>query len=559
MKNCTQCKNQFEISKEETDFLKKMDFEYGDKKVELPAPTLCPDCRQQARTAHRNEQYLYHRKSDLSGKQIISLYSPTPSWGKPNKVYTQEEWNGDGWDPLEYGRDFDFSRPFFDQYFELVKDVPKIPLMQVSNENSPFTTGTGYCKNCHMINSSEYCEDCYYGKLLQSCKSSMDCSYLYDSEYCYGCFSVYKSHTCVSLFYSSNCSDCWFSENLTGCRNCCLCTNLTRKEYYFMNQPLDKAEYEKRMKTLKGSYKNFEKAKTILQQLSQKRIHKYANILNSENCTGDFIENSKNCADCYDMNDSQDCRYVMVGVQVKDVFDCSNMYVKPELNYQVLGTIETYHVAFSLYVFHSQNVLYSDEIFNSKDLFGCVGLKRKQYCIFNKQYTKEEYEELVPKIIEHMKKTGEWGQYFPVKYALIAYNESLASEYYPLTKKEVLEKGWNWHEDDDGQSAYEGPEIKLPDNIAEVKDDIDQKILKCEKSGKFYKIIPQELKLYRTIGVPLPHLCPDQRHKDRMMLRNPRKLWERKCMKCKANIQTTYSPERPETVYCEKCYVQSVF
>jgi len=31
-----------------------------------------------------------------------------------------------------------------------------------------------------------------------------------------------------------------------------------------------------------------------------------------------------------------------------------------------------------------------------------------KYCILNKQYSKEEYEELVPKIIEHMQKTGEW-------------------------------------------------------------------------------------------------------------------------------------------------------
>ena len=34
--------------------------------------------------------------------------------------------------------------------------------------------------------------------------------------------------------------------------------------------------------------------------------------------------------------------------------------------------------------------------------FGCVGFKHKQYCILNKQYTKEEYEKLVQKIIKQM-------------------------------------------------------------------------------------------------------------------------------------------------------------
>jgi hypothetical protein len=47
--------------------------------------------------------------------------------------------------------------------------------------------------------------------------------------------------------------------------------------------------------------------------------------------------------------------------------------------------------------------------------FGCVGIKKKEYCIFNKQYTKEEYERLREKLIEHMKDTGEWGEFFPVE------------------------------------------------------------------------------------------------------------------------------------------------
>jgi len=325
-----------------------------------------------------------------------------------------------------------------------------------------------------------------------------------------------------------------------------------------MNEPLDKKEYQKRIEEFKGSYANFQKALGILDKLKKERIHKYANIMNCENCTGDFIQNSQNCLDCYDVNGSQDCRYVMVGVEVKDVYDCSNMYVKPELNYQVLGTIETYNMAYTLYGFHSQNILYCEQIYHSKDLFGCVGLERKKYCVFNKQYTKEEYELLVPKIIEHMKRTGEWGYFFPVKYSAHGYNESLASEYYPMTREEVKKRGWNWHEDE-SLATYEGADYQIPDNIKDVKDDILQKILKCEVSDKFYKIIPQELKFYREAGVPIPRKCPDQRHKDRMQSRNPRELFNRKCSKCGASIQTTYSPDRPEEVYCEKCYLKEVY
>lgn len=555
---CTQCSTSFDIQPDEIDFLKKMDFAFGGTTIPLPEPVMCSDCRQQIRTSHRNEQYLYQQKSTLSGKNLISLYAPRAPWGKPYKIYSEEEWNSDKWDPTEYGRDFDFGLTFFEQFASLHKDVPKMALMTLGNENSPYTTGTGYCKNCYLINSSEYCEDCYYGKLMQACKNSVDCSYLYDSELCYECFSVYNSYNCIHVSYSRGCRDCWFSEGLLNCKNCFLCTNLKDKEYHFMNEPLDKNEYEKRINEFKGSYRNFEKAKELLSDLRKQRIHKYANIEQSEDCTGDFIKGSKSCIDCYDMNDSQDCRNVIVGVELKDVYDCSNMYVKPELNYQVLGAIGNYHVAFSIYVFHSQDILYCEQMYDSESCFGCVGLRRKKYCIFNKQYTREEYEALVPKIIEHMKKAGEWGRFFPTEYSSFAYNDSLASEYFPLSKDEVLKKGWHWNDfeayPDHKDSGYE-----FPDNITDTKDDITKEVLKCKSSGKFYKVIPHELEFYRKMSIPVPRVSPDQRHKDRMALRNPRKLYDRKCDNCQKAIQTTYSPDRPEKVYCEECYLKTVY
>lgn len=534
-----------------------MQFQFGASTVNFPEPENCPDCRNQIRTANRNERFLYHRASDKSGKQVISIYPKEAPWGKPYTIYTQEEWNSDQWDPMEYGRDFDFNRGFFEQFAELQKDVPRIQLISIGCENSPYTTGTGYCKNCHLINSSEYCEECYYGKLLQNCKDSVDCTYLYNSELCYECFSVYKSYNCAFLSFSSNCSDCFFSENLTGCRNCFLCTNLSNKEFYFMNKPLDKAEYQKRIAEFMGSHRYFEQAKKLLQRLRQEHIHKYSHIVNSENCTGDFVQDSRNCQHCFDVNESEDCRNVWLGVQGKDVLDCSNVYVKPQLFYEVLGSIEGYHNAFCTYVFHSSDILYSDQIYHCKNLFGCAGLRRKEYCVFNKQYKKEEYETVVPKIIEQMKKTGEWGQFFPPKFSSHAYNESLANEYYPLTKDQTQARGWNWRDDREAAS-YQGPEYDIPDHITDVKPEITDKILRCEVSGKPYKIMAQELVFYHKLKLPIPRKCPDQRYDDRLKLRNPRKIFDRICMKCSAPMKSTYTPNRPEKIYCEKCYQEAI-
>ncbi|QQR83270.1 hypothetical protein IPJ72_05725 [Candidatus Peregrinibacteria bacterium] len=243
---------------------------------------------------------------------------------------------------------------------------------------------------------------------------------------------------------------------------------------------------------------------------------------------------------------------------MKDVYDSSNMYLKPELNYQMMSTIETYHCAFSTHVYHSQAILYSDHIHHSKNLFGCSNIKNKEFCILNKQYTEAEFNELVPQIIKHMQKTGEWGQFFPAHLSPHAYNESVAYDYFPLTKADVENKGWAWYEANE-KAAYQGPTIELPDHINSVTDQVTEQILTCEKSNKLFKIIPQELKFYRSMGIPIPRLAPDQRAIDRMQLRNERKLYDRKCSNCQSTIQSTYAPDREEKVVCEHCYLKNIY
>jgi hypothetical protein len=189
-------------------------------------------------------------------------------------------------------------------------------------------------------------------------------------------------------------------------------------------------------------------------------------------------------------------------------------------------------------------------------MFGCVGVKHKKYCILNKQYSKEEYEVLMPKVAEHMKNTGEWGQFFPVIHSLYSYNETVAQDYFPLSRDEVLRNGWRWKEKD--QKEYQSSLYNMEDNVLDTPDAIVHEILACIKCGKNYKILEKELQAYKSVGLPLSRQCSECRFQERMTLRNPRRLWQRSCQKCGSKIQTTYAPERPETVYCEKCYLEAV-
>lgn len=168
---------------------------------------------------------------------------------------------------------------------------------------------------------------------------------------------------------------------------------------------------------------------------------------------------------------------------------------------------------------------------------------------------KEEYEILRDKIIEHMKKTDQWGKFFPMALSPFAYNETPAQVFMPLAKEAVLERGWRWRHED--KKEYELATLgKIPDSLSEVKNEITKEILACQTCGKNYRIIMQELKFYRQMNLPIPRLCPECRNRNRIAEDNPRQVFSRRCSNCQETIDSPYGAERPETVYCEKCYLR---
>ena len=205
----------------------------------------------------------------------------------------------------------------------------------------------------------------------------------------------------------------------------------------------------------------------------------------------------------------------------------------------------------------------------SKNLFGCIGLRNAQYCILNKQYTKEEYESLVPRIIEHMKKTWEWWEFFPSSISPFWYNETVANEYFPITTRtDAINRvssdwkplfKWSDYKSPKPDVSKTIPADKLPDNIKYIPDDILNWAIVCEITKKPFRIIKPELEFYRKHNLPIPRRHPNRRHLDRMKLRNPRKLYDRKCDKCWVEMKTTYSLNRSEIVYCESCYEKEVY
>ena len=551
-KICQNCRASFIID--------ASDFAFYEK-IQVPLPTFCPECREQRRLTFRNERSLYKRKCDLCGKEMVSIFSSVPpvGWAKPFKVYCSSCWFSDNWDQLANGRDFDFKEPFFAQFKNLVQDVPKMTLFNARTVNSDWVNNETDDKNCYLNVGGHFNEDCAYNTYAIRSKDCFDNYWIFSCNFCYENIFL---RNCYKTFFSRQCFDCIdtiFSYDCRNCQNIIGCAGLRGKSYCIFNEQYSNEDYSNFLEQHPlSSGKSLRFLKEKSGEVILKIVYRDVFIIKSVNCSGNYIEQSKNCHNCWDVEKVENSKHMFISGEIKDSSDVSSVGIKTELAYEVMGMTAGNNVKFSFTIDSGcYNVEYSNFLSNCHDCFGCVGLRDKSHCIFNKQYLEDEYKILRQKIVEHMKQIGEYGEFFPVSLSAFGYNETAAHDYFPLIKEDALRQGFNWN-DYEANTQYQFSDYEIPDNINDISDDILGKILKCEISGKAYRIIPMELEFYRKVGLPISRRAPLQRHRDRLALRAPRKLWTRNCAKCDKEIKTVYSPERPEIVYCEKCYQQEI-
>src|SRR3989344_2546768 len=200
-----------------------------------PKPRRCHQCLLAQRLAFRNERTLYKRKCDAPGhsEEIISNYAPDAQC----PVYDIKFWWSDEWDPMDAGREYDFSKPFFAQLKELSRKVPSVALLNLNAVNSDYCNFTTDNKNCYLVFGGDFNEDCSY--------------------------STFN-------FVSKDVLDTYFVNK------CELCYELVDSEPCYRVRP--------RVDSLRGSLP-----------------HRYAHIFKSVDCTGDNISNASNVKDSFDV------------------------------------------------------------------------------------------------------------------------------------------------------------------------------------------------------------------------------------------------------------------
>ena len=122
---CQNCKKDFIIEPDDCGFYEQM---------KVPPPTFCHICRAQRRFSFRNERVLYKRKSDFTGEEIFTMFSPESEI----KIYERDIWLSDKWDPLDSTRAFlriHLPAKILPRIIRFISNKEEIPFMAQVSRN----------------------------------------------------------------------------------------------------------------------------------------------------------------------------------------------------------------------------------------------------------------------------------------------------------------------------------------------------------------------------------------------------------------------------------------
>lgn len=523
----------------------------------------------------RNEHQIFRRKDTLTGKDIFSGIPPHC----PLKVYENSYWNSDAFDASTYAREYDFSRPFFEQFKELLHEVPLSSKSDLRSVNSDYSDQSSDFKNAYLCFNGDAVEDSAYCTKTSYSKDCFDLTYALHNELCYDSANTDKSYRVFFSVDIEGSNDIWFSRDLVGCANCVGCAGLRKKSYHILNEPYPKEEYERKLKELRlDTREGLESFRKKAYELWNTKPVRFRRGLRNVDSLGERISDTRNAVHCFNVSNAENVKYCQDVYMVKttDCYDYS-VWGSASQVYDSLTCGEQVDMIKFCYDCYpaSTNLEYSIACRSSSNLFGCVGLKKRQYCILNKEYSKEEYEKLVPLVRKHMHDMPyinsrglryTYGEFFPIELSPFAYNETNLQDFFPLKQEEAESRGFPWQKQDTKEFATTLSAQDLPRSIHEAPDSIPRETLRCLGCARAYKIIPMEFSFLRKVGIPLPQHCHECRLQHRQQFINPPFFYQRSCMcqdkanhihgggDCPNTFETAYAPEKPVIVYCEECY-----
>lgn len=291
---------------------------------------------------------------------------------------------------------------FLEEYQILVNTLPKPALYGGRNED------VGYCDNVWHSYKTYYSfdsgrlRDCAYmyhstgASYNVFCVDCFDCDHCNSCERCYECFVAHNCYNSSYLEYCFRLTDCHFCIHCRNSEYLFGCAELEYKKYCIFNVQYNKNDYEKKVLELMNrpsseNLKELEKLRKILPQPWMRVTRK------SENSSGDYVLDCKNCYYCFFVTECEDSTYLFDSQFSRDCFDGDILHMC-ELCYECVSMGHSYNSSFVTRGDFLTDCHFCTNCYNSQNLFGCVNLNKSKLCILNRKYTEEDYWKRVKEI-----------------------------------------------------------------------------------------------------------------------------------------------------------------
>lgn len=121
---------------------------------------------------------------------------------------------------MDYGREFDFNKGFFQQMQELIRAVPRPAMINGYSSNSDYCNHAARQNNCYLSVDAMENENCFYTNNIYHSKDCTDGSSISGSHMMYSVVESRKSSYCFYTVNTENCSECYYCSEIYGCNNC---------------------------------------------------------------------------------------------------------------------------------------------------------------------------------------------------------------------------------------------------------------------------------------------------------------------------------------------------
>ena len=532
------------------------------KKFRVPPSTVKPGTRMNMLNGYNTGLAVFWNTDAMSGKPIISAIHPD----LPFKVVEDVEWHRN--DYSCHNLEHDPNKKIFDHIWELAKVIPFKSKRNRQMDDKSIGVGNLKAVESYMVCGSIAIRS-FYTYAVVNAEDSIDVVNGLNMIRSYSVTGSYQISDSEYVFESKDCLKCSF---IFDCRNCEFCfgaTNKRNKRYIWFNEQLTKDEWEKRRAEINLS----------CTEISQKYLEKFYELwrkdavwpqgfsIANEDCFGEHVTDSVRCHESYwqeKCNDAYRSRYC---VEMNDVAYVSGAGWGTRC-YMIAGDTSGADNKFTMASNSGVGLEYCMVCDDCQNCFGCVGLSKKRFYIFNKAYSEEEYWRVLDEVKCAMLESGEYGDFFPGKFSLSGFEHSTGAVYYGYREHDLERFGALRVNAKNGLVLAPRKDEKLALPAALIPDCLD----KIEAAGyvqvpihdkhldRDYSVLKREFEIYKQKQWPFPRRHFIYRLTDLIRHSNMPFAEETKCGKCEKEMRTfknqKFSHDR--VVYCMPCYYEFI-